>query len=77
MTHRLNVLYKCMKFRRNISNGYQVIERTQFCDRQTDRQMDRRTQGENNMSPDPSMEDIINEEIVEFVDKYLQCCLGD
>ena len=28
MTHLLNVLYKCMKFRRNISNGYQVIERT-------------------------------------------------
>ena len=32
MTHRLNVLYKCMKFRRNICNGYQVIERTRFCD---------------------------------------------
>ena len=28
MTHRLNVLYKCMKFL-EISNCYQVIERTQ------------------------------------------------
>ena len=32
MTRRLNVLYKCMKFRLNICNGYQVIERTRFCD---------------------------------------------
>ena len=58
MTRRPNVLNKCMKFRCNISNGYQVIERTRFCDeqkgRQTDRQTnkqtdgrtDRRTQGE-------------------------------
>ena len=29
MTHYLNVLYKCMKFRQNTSNGYQVIEQTQ------------------------------------------------
>ena len=28
MTRRLSVLYKCMKFRLNTSNGYQVIERT-------------------------------------------------
>ena len=42
MTRRLNVLYKCMKFRLNICNGYQVIERTRFCDGQTDPQ----TQGE-------------------------------
>ena len=28
MTRRLNVLYKCMKFRSNTSNGYQDIERT-------------------------------------------------
>ena len=27
MIRRLNVLYKCMKFRRNTCNGYQVIER--------------------------------------------------
>ena len=32
MTLRLNVLYKSMKFRLNICNGYQVIERTRFCD---------------------------------------------
>ena len=32
MTSRLNVLYKCMKFHRNICNGYQVIARTRFCD---------------------------------------------
>ena len=49
MTRRLIVLYICMKFRWNICNGYQVIERIRFCDGQTDRQ----TQGENNMSPDP------------------------
>ena len=29
MTHHLNVLYKCMKFRRNSSKGYLVKERTQ------------------------------------------------
>ena len=53
MTRRPNVLNKCMKFRCNISNGYQVIERTRFCneqkgrqtDRQTDRQTNRRTDG--------------------------------
>ena len=28
MTRRLNLLIKCMKFRWNTSNGYQVIERT-------------------------------------------------
>ena len=39
----LNVLYKCMKFHRNICNGYQVIERTQFCDGQTDPKRDRET----------------------------------
>ena len=32
MTRRTNVLYKCMKFRLNICNGYQVIEWTRFCD---------------------------------------------
>ena len=32
MTRRLNVLSKCMKFHLNICNGYQVIERTRFCD---------------------------------------------
>ena len=32
MTRRRNVLYKCMKFHSNICNGYQVIERTRFCD---------------------------------------------
>ena len=29
MTYQLNVLYKCMKFRKNTSKGYQVIEWTQ------------------------------------------------
>ena len=29
MKHHLNVRYKCMKFQRNTSNGYQVIEGTQ------------------------------------------------
>ena len=44
MTRRLNVLYNCMKFRRNICNGYQVIERTRFVtDRQTDPQTHRPT----------------------------------
>ena len=28
MTHRLNVLYKCMKIRLNTSNGYQDKEQT-------------------------------------------------
>ena len=32
MTRRLNVLYKCMEICLNICNGYQVIERTRFCD---------------------------------------------
>ena len=48
MTRRLNVLNKCMKFRRNISNGNQVIERTGFCDGQTD------ARGKQYISPDPS-----------------------
>ena len=43
MTRRLNVLYKCMKFHGNICNGYQVIERTRYCDGQTDPQTDRHT----------------------------------
>ena len=37
---------KCMKFRGNTSNGYQVIEQTQFCDRQMD------ARGKTIMSPD-------------------------
>ena len=32
MTRRCDVLYKCMNFHWNICNGYQVIERTWFCD---------------------------------------------
>ena len=43
MTRRPNVFYKCMKFRCNISNGYQVIERARFCDEQKGRQTDRQT----------------------------------
>ena len=35
---RLMMLYICMKFVENILNGFQVIERTQFCDRWMDRQ---------------------------------------
>ena len=38
MTHCLNVLYKCMKFCRNIFESYQVIEGTRFCDGQTHEQ---------------------------------------
>ena len=68
MARRLNVLYECMKFHQNILNGYQVIERTRFCDGRTDRQTDGRAdgrtdgrtdrqtdrrEGKNNMSPDP------------------------
>ena len=30
MAHSLNVLYKCMKLPWNTSNGYQVIEQTQY-----------------------------------------------
>ena len=48
MTCRLNVLNKCMKFRRKTSNGNQVIEQTGFCDRQTD------ARGKQYISPDPS-----------------------
>ena len=46
----------CIKFREKRLSGFQVTERTQFVtDRQTDgqTQTDRRTPGENNMSPDP------------------------
>ena len=32
------LLYICVKFHENISNSFWVTERTQFCDRQTDRQ---------------------------------------
>ena len=34
---RLMLLYICVKFHENISNGFGVTERTRFCDRQTDR----------------------------------------
>ena len=37
-----------MKFHQNVFNGYQVIERTQFCEGQTDRR-----EAKNNMSTDP------------------------
>ena len=39
---RLMLLYICVKFHENISNGFLVTERTRFCDRQTDGQTDRR-----------------------------------
>ena len=34
---RLMLLYICVKFHENISNGFGVTEQTRFCDRQTDR----------------------------------------
>ena len=40
----------CMKFLKDSLNGFQVIERTQFCDRQMDR-----CSGKNNMSPNPEV----------------------
>ena len=43
----------CMKFHEGILNGFQVTERTQFCDRQTDGWMDTDDPGKNNMSPNP------------------------
>ena len=56
MTRRIIVLYECMKFHRNILNGYQVIERTRFCDGQMDGRTDRWSNGRagknNLMSPD-------------------------
>ena len=33
---RIMLLYICVKFHENISNGFWVTERTRFCDRQTD-----------------------------------------
>ena len=48
-----------MKFREDSLRGFQVTEQTRFVtDRQTDGLMDRRTPGENNMSPNPSGGDI-------------------
>ena len=32
MTSNLIMLYICMKFHPNISNGFQVLDQTQFCD---------------------------------------------
>ena len=46
---RLMLLYICVKFHENISNGFWVTERTWFCDRQTD----------DNMSPNPTGGNII------------------
>ena len=46
--HHLMMLYISIKFHENISNDFQVVERTQFSDRQTDRRAD--NQGKNNMS---------------------------
>ena len=45
MTRHLNVHYKCMKFRWNISNGFQIIDWTRFWDRQMDERTDRWMQG--------------------------------
>ena len=39
---RLMLLYICVKFHENISNGFGVTERTRFCDRQTDRRPGRK-----------------------------------
>ena len=49
---RLMLIDIYMKFREDILNGFQVIERTRFCDRQTD------APGKNNMSPYPKGGDI-------------------
>ena len=38
---RLIMLYICVKFHENISNGFWVTERTRFCDRRTDGQTTR------------------------------------
>ena len=51
---RLMLLYICVKFHENTSNGFGVTERTQFCNRRTD------DQGKNKMSPNPTGGDIIN-----------------
>ena len=48
---RLMLLYICVKFHKNISNGFWVTERTRFCDRRTDGRTD--DPGKNNMSPNP------------------------
>ena len=42
---RLMLIDIYMKFREDSLRGFQVIERTRFCDRQTD------ARGKNNMSP--------------------------
>ena len=42
------MLYISMKFHENILNGFQVIEWTRFCDRQTNGQT--YNQGKNNLS---------------------------
>ena len=74
MTHRLNVFKKIMKFHQNIFNGYQVIERTWFCDWQMDTDGRKRKINMppdtiradiNNMSPNPEGGDINN--IMEFL----------
>ena len=58
---RLMLLYICVKFHENISNGFWITERTWFCDRQTDGRTDGRTddQGKNNMSHNPTGGDIM------------------
>ena len=59
--HRLMLIDICMKFREDSFRGFQVTEWTQFV---TDRQTDIRTDGhpgKYNMSPNPSVGDIINQ----------------
>ena len=48
--HRLMLINISMKFHEDILNGFQVTERTRFCDGQTDRWRDDR--GKHNMSLD-------------------------
>ena len=59
---RLMLLYICVKFHENISNGFLVTERTRFCDRQTDGRTD--DQGKNNMSPNPTGGDIMAYDVI-------------
>ena len=77
MTRRLNVLNKCMRFRLNICNGYQVIEQTQFCNGQTDRQTDPQTQGEKQYVSRPLHGGDIKSYLLLYLVDVLHCLINE
>ena len=67
LCRRLMLVNICMKFHEDILNGFQVTERTRFCDGQTDGRTDRQT---DRMTDDPGKNNIsymLSNEMLRFL----------